>query len=40
VVDLRAMMAGTCFARYGRDVLLIEANLALHNGATAGPANA
>jgi len=34
VVDLRAMMAGTCFARYGRDVLLIEANLALHNGAT------
>lgn len=30
VADLRAMMAGTCFTRYERDVLLIEANLALH----------
>ena len=30
VADLRAMMAGTCFTRYERDVLWIEADLALH----------
>ncbi len=30
VADLRAMMDGTCFTRYERDVLWIEADLALH----------
>jgi DNA-binding SARP family transcriptional activator len=30
VADLRTLIAGTCFVRYERDVLLIEANLALH----------
>jgi len=32
VEDLRALIAGTCFVRYERDALLIEANLALHEG--------
>lgn len=30
IADLRAMMQGTCFTRYERDVLWIEADLALH----------
>lgn len=34
IADLRSMMQGTCFTRYERDVLLIEANLALYDGQT------
>jgi DNA-binding SARP family transcriptional activator len=30
VLDVRTIVEGTCFTRHGRDVLLIEANLALH----------
>lgn len=32
LVELRAMIAGTCFTRHGRDLLLIEADLALREG--------